>query len=114
MLALNNRLKKQKDFENVFKNGKGFKKKFLYLKINKNGLEFTRFGFVVSTKVSKKAVERNRLKRIFRDIVRKNLERVVPGLDAVIVANPGIEIKREVIEESLNTLFYEGGIFKNN
>ena len=73
MLKINNRLKKQKDFENVFKTGKGFKQSSLYLKVQKNDLKSTRFGFIVSKKFSKKAVERNKIKRILREIIKKEL-----------------------------------------
>jgi len=51
MLKKENRLKKKKDFEKVFKEGKSFKNNFLIVKINENNLNFPRFGFVVSKKV---------------------------------------------------------------
>ncbi|GAI32984.1 unnamed protein product, partial [marine sediment metagenome] len=62
MLNKRNRLKKKKDFDKVFKQGQGFKQDFLYLKIRKNNLKSSRFGFVVSKKFSKKAVIRNKIK----------------------------------------------------
>lgn len=39
MLPEVNRLKKEKDFERVFKKGRGYKEDFLYLKIVKNNLK---------------------------------------------------------------------------
>jgi len=114
MLKEKNRLQKQKDFEKVFKCGRSFKKSFLYLKANKNGLESTRFGFVVSLKVSKKAVDRNRIKRLLREIVATNLQEIAGGYDIVIVVNPGVEVDGVKLQESLNILLHEAGIFKTN
>ena len=34
-----------------------------------------RFGFVISKKVSKKAVDRNRIKRLLTEVVRKNMNK---------------------------------------
>ena len=42
MLPKINRLKKQKDFERVYKKGKGYKEDFLFLKIVENGKKLTR------------------------------------------------------------------------
>ena len=57
----------------------------------KNELEDSRFGFVVSIKVSKKAVVRNRVKRIMRHAIHENLEKIKSGLDIVFFTRPGIE-----------------------
>ena len=63
MLKKINRLKKKKDFEKVLRGGKGFKEDFLLFKTIKNNLKTSRFGFIISQKVSKKATVRNKLKR---------------------------------------------------
>lgn len=84
-----NRLKKKKDFDNVFKNGKGLKGSLFFLKFIENKKNEPRFGFVVSLKVSKKAVLRNKIRRIASEIIRQNLGGIKKGVDAVIVANPG-------------------------
>ncbi len=105
MLAFENRLKKQKDFEKVFKDGVGFKQGSLYLKIGKNGLQSTRFGFVVSKKFSKKAVDRNRVKRILREVIKSNLSNIKSGLDVVVVVNPGTKIDSEELNKSMIVLF---------
>jgi ribonuclease P protein component len=91
MLPLRNRLKKEKDFEAVFKNGVGRKEGFLFLKLAANKLEDSRFGFVVSKKVSNKSVVRNKIKRQLRNLVKRNLPRVKKGIDAVMVVSPGAQ-----------------------
>jgi len=91
MLSGINRLKKKKDFEYVFKQGRGLKQGFISLKFTKNGLGATRFGFVVGQKVSPKAVIRNKVKRRLREIARSKLEDIKKGFDVVVVANKGAE-----------------------
>lgn len=85
MLPKENRLKKKKDFENVFKEGRGFRENFLFLKIKKNKLKISRFGFVVSKAVCKKAVLRNQLKRRLREALRPKLKQIKPAIDGVFV-----------------------------
>ena len=91
MLPKLNRIRKKKDFEAIFKKGKGFKNRFLALKIVKNNLPESRFGFVISKKVSKKAVIRNKIRRRISEAIRLDLEKIKKGSDVVLVAYPGIE-----------------------
>jgi ribonuclease P protein component len=91
MLPLKNRLKKEKDFENVFKNGRGFNEDLLRIKITPNSLTNSRFGFIVSKKYSKKATERNNIKRKLREIIKKDLVGINEGFDIVLFAMPGLK-----------------------
>lgn len=93
MLPKENRLKKKKDFEKVFKKGKAFKEDFLVLKIIKNNLKISRFGFVVSKNFSKKTVLRNTIKRRLRETVRTKLNRIKKGIDGVIMVSPNLKTK---------------------
>ena len=106
MLAQKNRLKKKKDFDRVFKKGKGFKENFLFMKAVKNGLEITRFGFVVSKAFSKKAVSRNKIKRRLREIIKSKESEVKKGFDVTLIVMKGLE-KQDVseTEETVNNLF---------
>jgi ribonuclease P protein component len=111
MLSKENRLKRKKDFERVFKEGQGFKEDFLFLKIVKNNLKTSRFGFMVSKNFSKKATLRNKIKRRLRELVRINLVKVKKGIDGVLVAIPGLETKDFwEIEEIINKLFKKAKI----
>lgn len=95
MLSKQYRLTKNKDFQRVFKEGKyiSLPEKFLYVKILKNSFPFSRFGFVVSNKVSNKANKRNKIKRLLREAVKSKLSTVKSGFDIIIVAKKGIEGK---------------------
>ncbi len=90
MLKKEFRLRKQKDFENVFDKGFYFSGDFLSLKTVKNGLPISRFGFVVSKKISKKAVQRNRVKRLLRESIRLMQKDIRAGFDAVFISKVGI------------------------
>ena len=94
MLPKKNRLIKNQDFDRVFKKGKGLKEGFLFLKILKNDLEISRFGFVVSNKVSNKATVRNKIKRKLRNLVREKLSKIQKGMDVVVVVNPGFQMEK--------------------
>ncbi|MBI2068694.1 MAG: ribonuclease P protein component [Candidatus Yanofskybacteria bacterium] len=106
-MALNkkNRLKKKKDFEGVFKQGKAVKGNFLFVKYRKNGSGYPRIAFIVSSKVSRKAVVRNRIRRILSDISRTRLKELGP-VDIILIADKKIiEAPREKIEQDLESIF---------
>lgn len=113
MLPQQNRIKKKKDFEEIFNKGKTFKQDFLLLTAMKNNNNVSRFGFVVSKKVSKKACIRNRIKRVLREIARKEIGLCKTGLDIVVVARPGIEtINFQSMEELLIALLKKSKTLK--
>ena len=91
MLVKENRLKNKRDFDIVFKEGKGYKEDFLFLKARNNNLEFSRFGIVVGKKVSNKAVVRNKIKRRLREILKRKIDKLEKGVDIILITLPGIE-----------------------
>ncbi len=93
MLPRISRLKKNLDIERVFKKGKKVREGFLVLAVSQNDLAETRFGFVVSQKVSKRAVQRNQLKRRLRESIRPRVSEIKKGLDIILLATPGLEKK---------------------
>ena len=106
-MALNkkNRLKKKKDFESVFKKGKAVKGNFLFAKYLKNDLDCSRFAFIVSSKVSKKAVVRNRIRRVLSDISRTRLKELGP-VDVILIADKRIvEAPRDKTEQDVEAIF---------
>lgn len=102
------RLKRKKDFQKVLKEGQALKGDFLFMKFLANNLKRNRFGIIVSKKVSKKSVWRNKLKRRIKESIRKILTEVVIKnyYDIVLVARPGLEKKnfweiKEILEKLL-------------
>jgi len=113
MLKKLNRLVKKKDFDNIYKKGRSSFDKIIGVKTLKNDLDINRFGIVVSSKVSRKAVERNKIKRRLREALRPQLEELKPGNDLVIISLPEI-IKKDFndIHTSLRRHLYKLYLYK--
>jgi len=113
MLPKENRLKKEKEFEAVFKGGRTIRGKSVFLRYLINGTEQTRVGFVVSKKISKLAVERNKAKRRMRDIVRLKKNNLKDGLSVVIVSLPPIKgMEYKEIKEDIEKLLSKEELIK--
>jgi ribonuclease P protein component len=113
MLKKEFRLRKQKDFERIFKKGFYFSEKFLMLKSVNNDLRVSRFGIIVSNKISKKASERNRTKRLLRESIRLLQKDIKPGLDCVFIAKDGIINKDfEEVKSSVEKLLRRSGLLE--
>lgn len=106
MLSRTNRLSKQKDFEKIFRQGKEYRVDGLTIKSLARQQSFSRFGLVISTKVAKKAVARNRLRRQIRAILRAHLTDIKPGFDVVLIAKPSLlDLSYQELEETIVDLF---------
>ena len=106
MLPRKHRLTKEKDFNKTFKSGKSCFSKILGVKSLPNNLVYCRFGFVVSNKVSKKATQRNKIKRQLRDITHQELKNIKTGYDVLILAlAPIIETDYPTIKKEFKNCF---------
>jgi ribonuclease P protein component len=87
MLKKENRLSSNFEYNVTRKYGKYYKGKYfhVYFLIPKNYEGPTKVGIVVSNKFSKKAVERNRVKRVFREVVRSNFDKINKGYLWVVI-----------------------------
>lgn len=90
-LAKENRLKKEKDIKRVLKEGKTKKLGSLLFKFLESNLNRARFAIIVSSKVSKKAVERNKIKRRVSEVLLQNKKILNQKIDGVFVCLPGIQ-----------------------
>lgn len=77
-------LKKNKDFQQVYKKGNSVANKFLVMYVLENHTQQNRLGIVVSKKVGNSVV-RHHLTRLIRESYRLNEERFVCGLDIVVI-----------------------------
>lgn len=78
MLPKQYRLTQKKDFQLVLKKGRISHGKYFNLFTLQNQ-ESLQIGIIVSNKVSKKATERNRIRRIIRNICRESLKDLKSG-----------------------------------
>jgi ribonuclease P protein component len=76
-------LTKPEQFTSVYNYGSTLVDRFLVLKFKPNQLEYSRYGISVSKRVGK-AVIRNRVKRILREILR--LSSLCRGWDIILIA----------------------------
>lgn len=115
MLSKLNRLKKKKDFDIAFKKGKSAFSKILGIKRINNSLEVNRFGIIVSTKVSKKAIDRNKIKRRLRSLIREENILLKQGSDIVIITLPEIKnVDYKTMRKTLCLLFRKQGLYRIN
>jgi len=97
-----NDLLKRKDSVNVNRGGGLNYNNFFRVKLIKNNLFKKRLIIVVSSRISKKAVARNKITRQIRAIVKSADNRLDPAHDILIVALPGIIGKKfNLIEQAL-------------
>ncbi|BAY13012.1 ribonuclease P protein component [Calothrix sp. NIES-2098] len=120
-----NRLKSRKDFQAVFRegirrHGSYFTLRALKPSVSKHSsldtapenirstdtahLDSTKFGIAVSTKVSKRAVVRNRIKRQITVALYQLLPRLSPGWRLVIVVKPTAAEQECVSQQYLQEL----------
>jgi len=90
------RLLKADEFSRVFKNPVRSSDRYLtILAVARNVIDgenadsclSSRLGLAISKKNAKRAVDRNRIKRIIRESFRKNLQKL-PPIDLVVMAKP--------------------------
>ncbi|NCO00188.1 ribonuclease P protein component [Candidatus Falkowbacteria bacterium] len=113
MLKKSNRIGRNKDFDRAFKLGQSFYDKILGLKTVENGLAVSRLGILVSTKVSKRAVDRNLIKRQIRAIVKNEWSNLKDGKDLVIITLPLILDKSfEEIQKTVQKALKKLNLYK--
>ena len=111
MLKKINRITKTKEIDGVFKNGRSSFDNILGVKILPAESKISRFVVVVSTKVSKKATLRNKIKRRLQEIIRLNLLKLKPNFDFFILALPASKDSGyHELEKSLLSHFKRSGV----
>ena len=78
-------LKRNMDFQNVYKNGKSYANRYLVMYVLENHLEKNRIGISVSKKVGNSVI-RHRITRLIRESYRLQEDMFNSGLDIVVIA----------------------------
>jgi ribonuclease P protein component len=99
-VALNraSRLRKSSEFQRVRQQGRSITSRLLILAWTSNDVAQLRIGFVISKRISKRAVDRNRLKRLLSETIRPLLPELTPGWDIVLSA------RKDILTADLHTL----------
>ena len=77
------------EYDKVFKTGKNVYAPHFRILVAESSSGVSRLGLVVSRKVSKRAHDRNRVKRLAREFFRQNRPALKSAVEIVIVAKPG-------------------------
>lgn len=82
-----NSLKKNKDFQEVYRYRHSYANRSLVMYVKPNGRGDTRIGISVSKKVGNSVV-RHRVTRVIRECCRLHQQELLKGLDIILVARP--------------------------
>lgn len=86
----------------VYRSGKAWVNNLIVMKALPNECEFSRYGFSVTKNIGK-AVVRNRIRRLLREISR--ITPVKPGWDIVFIARPvAVTADYQELRKSVETL----------
>ena len=98
-------LKKNRDFQLLYKEGKSRANRYLVLYVKENGLEKNRLGVSVSKKVGNSIV-RHRITRLIRESYRLHEDMFNSGLDMVVIAR--VSAKDRSMREIESALLHLG------
>lgn len=102
-------LKKNRDFQNVYRRGKSYANKYLVMYVLPNQTEKNRLGISVSKKVGNSVI-RHHLTRLVRESYRLHEDMFNSGLDIVVIARQSAkDISYHEVESALLHL---GGLHK--
>lgn len=98
MLPKEYRLRLEKDIKTLLSRGKSVFGLSMGVKFRPNRLSVSRFAIVIGTKVAKRAVVRNRVRRQLRGILFKHLSELTPDYDVMLI------VKKEAIGKTSRQL----------
>lgn len=93
MLPAEYRLKRKINFDKVVKQGKKFFSSLFIARVDKKFQGAARVGIIISSKIAKKAVVRNRLKRWISNDINNHLDLLLPA-DYVLIPKKHISEKK--------------------
>lgn len=114
MLPRVNRLKGNGLYVHIKKRGVFYKSTDIKMGVlGREDKDPSRFGVIVSKKISKKAVLRNRIKRVLREMIRNNLKKIKPGSDILVIAGSDLlGLGNEELERQFISLVKRANILK--
>lgn len=83
------RIRRRGDFNRAYSQGSRARGSVLIVVAVQNGQEWTRMGLSVGRRIWRRAVQRNRVRRIFREAFRLEYENLPRGVDLVLIPAKG-------------------------
>lgn len=109
----NNVLRKDADFDNVYKRGRSVGERYVVVFYIKNHRDINRTCFLASKKVGN-SVRRNRARRLMRESYRLMKDRLPIGYDIIIIARNTITGRTFFeVDKSLKRAFSKAGLLKD-
>lgn len=102
-------LKKNSDFQNVYRRGKSYANRYLVMYVLPNDTETNRLGISVSKKVGNSVI-RHHLTRLIRESYRLHEDMFNNGLDIVVIART--TAAKISYHETESALLHLGGLHK--
>lgn len=108
------RLRNREDFSRIYRGGKSFANgQFVVYWSKQPSAEPFRLGVSASKKIGN-AVVRNRMRRMIKEIVRHQANRIVPRTDFIlIVRKPATLMKMKEMEKSVLHVLKKAGLLKS-
>ena len=78
------RINSENDFKRILRSGKRIVRNEFKIFILKNGFGYSRFAVVAGIKIGN-SVKRNRIKRVIREVFRRNKTAIGNGFDIIII-----------------------------
>jgi len=106
------RLKKSWQFRTIYKEGDKYFSKLFILYVLPNNTRKIRLGLTVTKKVGI-SVQRNRIKRVIREVFRLS-EGIAPGNDLVVIARrSAVNLKYSQARDSLSYLLHRARVLES-